>query len=394
MLRWAAVILGLLGILLTPDRGAGCGFCCDFRSPTLCSEVRQAHLVFVATVTQREHTADGKPCPPGERTELEILQVLKSGPVLEGRTVVLVRRDIAIEDPKNPPKFLVFCDVWNGQIDPYRGIPFTPQLVSYVQGALAVDPKDRRAQLRYYFDHLGSPDPVVAADAYQELDEASYTERRAALTGKASPDQIVRLLQDPKIPLERRRLFALLLGQCGKKEHAALVRRFLDQPENWKPSWKRWESSATWHAVIGYVMLCPEEGRAYVRDMVQDASIDFAHRFAALQALRFCWNTRPDLIGKEEILERMNRLLDQCDIADLAINDLQEWKCWEVLDHCLSLYDKKSHDIPIVRRAILRYALSCPKKKAAAFVAQLRKTDASLVEEMEELLKLEAAPKK
>src|SRR5438270_627759 len=55
-----------------------------------------------------------------------------------------------------------------------------------------------------------------------------------------------------------------------------------------------------------------------------------------------------------------------------------------------------SHDVPIIRRAILRYALSCPKQEAAAYVNQCRKRDPEMVKDTEELLKLEApapAPK-
>ncbi len=49
--------------------------------------------------------------------------------------------------------------------------------------------------------------------------------------------------------------------------------------------------------------------------------------------------------------------------------------------------------MPIIKRSILRYALSCPGPKAAQIVAEWRKTDPETVKDMEELIKLEAAPK-
>jgi hypothetical protein len=82
-------------------------------------------------------------------------------------------------------------------------------------------------------------------------------------------------------------------------------------------------------------------------------------------------------------------LLDQSDIADLAIEDLRLHKCWDDCDQVLGLAAKKSHDIPIVRRYILRYALNCPKPEAAAFVANMRKKDPEMVKDIEEFLKLE-----
>ena len=58
-------------------------------------------------------------------------------------------------------------------------------------------------------------------------------------------------------------------------------------------------------------------------------------------------------------------MLRQGELADLAVEDLRKWGRWETADKVLALYGKPSHNIPIVRRTILRYALSCPKKTAA-----------------------------
>lgn len=75
-------------------------------------------------------------------------------------------------------------------------------------------------------------------------------------------------------------------------------------------------------------------------------------------------------------------LLDQNDIADLAIEDLRKWKVWSLADRIVGLYNLKSHDVPIIRRSILRYALaytgdSKNSKDAmpAKFVADLRLKD-------------------
>src|SRR5262249_44637158 len=57
-------------------------------------------------------------------------------------------------------------------------------------------------------------------------------------------------------------------------------------------------------------------------------------------------------------------------------------------------YDKKSHSAPLVRRAILRYALTCPAKPAAEFVAGRRKAEPEVVKEGEEGLQFEKTPAK
>ena len=63
----------------------------------------------------------------------------------------------------------------------------------------------------------------------------------------------------------------------------------------------------------------------------------------------------------------------------------------------LGLWDLKTHEAPIIRRAILRFALQCPAEKcpkAAEFVAAQRKRDAEWVKDVEELLQLEIMPPK
>lgn len=86
-------------------------------------------------------------------------------------------------------------------------------------------------------------------------------------------------------------------------------------------------------------------------------------------------------------------LLDQSDIADLAIDDLRKRECWDLADRVLALQKSKAYEIPIVRRAVLRYALSCKGNKSAqAYVGEQRKNDPQMVADAEELLKLEQMP--
>ncbi len=71
----------------------------------------------------------------------------------------------------------------------------------------------------------------------------------------------------------------------------------------------------------------------------------------------------------------MGYLLAQSDIADLAIDDLRKRQCWDMTDRVLGLRNAKTYkgdlviDIPIVRRAILRFALGCKDSKAKSRAA-------------------------
>src|SRR5207248_1077890 len=98
------------------------------------------------------------------------------------------------------------------------------------------------------------------------------------------------------------------------------------------------------------------------------------------------------LVNQTDLIAGVCLLLQQPDIADLAIEDLRKWQVWGLCDRILGLKDKESHNIPIIKRSILRYALQCPKDEAKSFVAERRKQDPDTVQSSEELLKLEAMP--
>jgi hypothetical protein len=144
--------------------------------------------------------------------------------------------------------------------------------------------------------------------------------------------------------------------------------------------------------LVGYTLLQPKEGWNYTQALMKDSDKEFALRYAALRAARWFHNVRTEVVDKKDVVAGVASLLDQDDIADLAIEDLRRWGCWELTDRILDLAGKKSHDIPIIRRNILRYALQSPEKRAAEFVADMRKKDAKSVELAEELLKLDVSP--
>jgi hypothetical protein len=63
-------------------------------------------------------------------------------------------------------------------------------------------------------------------------------------------------------------------------------------------------------------------------------------------------------------------------------------------DKVLALQGTPAFEVPIVRRSLLRFALSCEGKvpAAKAYVAAQRNKDAQAVADAEELLKVEQAP--
>jgi hypothetical protein len=83
-------------------------------------------------------------------------------------------------------------------------------------------------------------------------------------------------------------------------------------------------------------------------------------------------------------------MIVQGELADLAVEDLRQWKLWDLTREVLGLYGKKGYDSPITQRAIVRYALSCPSDHAArSFLAGRRRQEPDLVKEVEESLQFE-----
>jgi hypothetical protein len=364
-------------LLSLPTLAPACEFC-GMQGQTLTSQVGQASMVLYGTFSPGKVDDDF--------TRMEVETVVKKHDVLGDKKIAMLARYIPT-DKDNKYKFMVFCDVYKGKIDPYHLIAFKndSDVAKYLKGALDIaKEKDVSVRLAFFFQYLDNADLEIANDSYKEFGNADYKDvREAAKT--MPPEKIADWLKDPNTPAFRHGLYALLLGHCGKAEHGKVLRDMLDDP-------KKRLSTGVDGMLVGYTLLQPKEGWKFTQDLLKDPDKEFALRYAALRAARWFHNVRTDVIDTKDVVAGVASLLDQDDIADLAIEDLRRWGCWELTDRILDLSGRKSHDIPIIRRNILRYALQSPEKRAAEFVADMRKKDSKTVELAEELLKLDPTP--
>src|SRR5471030_2163065 len=60
--------------------------------------------------------------PQVSATKMQIRQVLRDDPFRNGAKEIIIPRFLPVSDPKNPPLFLVFCDVFDKKLDVYRGV--------------------------------------------------------------------------------------------------------------------------------------------------------------------------------------------------------------------------------------------------------------------------------
>lgn len=348
------------------------------QTPTLRKTFGESKLVLYGTLKNPKLN----PATNTGTVDLEIENVLKNDPFATGKKTVTLNRYVPV-DPKNAPRYLVFCDVDNGKLDPYRGIELKSNAaVDYLRGAAVLNPKDSTAALLYFFRYIDHTEAEIANDAFLEFAKASDQEV-GEVAKKLDPEKIRKLLTDPQTPPARIGLYSFLLGACGGDKEATLLRSMLD-----KPSEKARE--AIDGVLAGYIQLRPREGWQLASDLLQDTKErSIIDRTRVLHTLRFYHGWKPK-DAKPEVLGALKATLNT-DLADLALEDLRKWEWWEETASVLALYGKKGYEAPLMRRAIVRYALTCPRPDAMNFIKERRAKEPDLVKDVEENLKFEKA---
>lgn len=314
-------------------------------------------------------------------TNLRVEATFKDHPFLKDKASVTIPRFIPVQDRNNPPRFVLFCDVLNDKLDAWRGVPLSAKDgADYVKGALALDPKDRGRALLYFFRFLEHADKEIAFDAFLEFAKSSDQDI-GQVADKLDPAKLRGWLKEPGTPSERLGLYAFLLGRCGGETEANLFQALLKDPDE--------RALAAYDGLLcGYIQLRPKAGWDLVTDVLRDNKTKFQVRLAAVRALRFYHGWKPD-DTRTQVLRGLRAILDQGELADMAVEDLRRFQLWDLTREVLACFGKKPYDAPITTRAIVRYALSCPSTEAKAFVAELRKREAELVKECEEALQFD-----
>lgn len=375
MLRSVAAAVALVALAARAD---ACTFCGDTvrTQPTLRMHYAQAKVVLVGTLKNPRFdvkTDEGF-------TDLHARAALKDDAARGGQNVLVIRRYLPVIGD-TPPDFVAFYAVADGKLAYTFGVPGPAAVVEYLTGAAKLEAADAPTRLAYFFKHLASADPTVAADAFVEFARASDAD---IVKGAKhfDPATLRKLIADEKTPGERLGVFAFLLGACGGPADAAFLGGALKQspmPERVRDSFGG--------LLAGYVLLAPKDGWAFTAAVLADDKQPFAARLSALGTVRFFQAAR-GADCKADVLKCCAVLLPHGDFADQAVEDLRRWGYWELSAEVFAQFGKPTHAAPIVRRCIVRYALSCPNDDAKTFVAALRRTDPKLVETVEAQLKL------
>jgi hypothetical protein len=379
--RALGIVVLVIALVASPVRP--CSLCTlQVQTATYRQDAGQSKLILFGAVTaSRLLPANGAGDAGKGVSTFEIKTVLKSDPWLGKKTAVEIPRYVPVSDPKDPPKFILFCDVYKGDIDVFRGAPVKTETAAvYLKGLLAADAKGTTDVLRHCFDYLEHADKELAADAYLEF--AKATDRDiAGVAPKLPPEKLRGWLKDANTPEQRLGMYAFLLGGCGGDADAKLLRAMIEKPTE--------RTSPAFDGLLGgYIQLRPKDGWDLALSILKDEKRPFALRFAVVRTLRFYHTWKPEETQKL-VMQGMATILSQSDVADIAVEDLRRWKAWDLTSDVLALYGKKGYDAPLMQRALVRYALTCSRPEAKKFADDLRRTDPELYRDVAEALEFE-----
>jgi len=375
--------LWLISILFVPHAITACSLCNPLlkNQDTLGEEMERAKLVLFGRATASTLSTQAGATPGSGTTQFQIDRILKDDPFLVNKKTLLLERYVPVLNAKDPPRFLVFCEVAKDKLDVYLGRSVRSEaVVEYLEKAAKERKQGRVHALKYYFQNIDNADEVIAADAFLEFARASDQEINVARR-LLSADKIRGMMQNPKTNPDFLGLLAFLLGGCGNERDAEFLRTMAGKSEqNWL--------KARDGLLAGYLSLKPGEGWELLHAHVADRKKAFPERFAAICALRFCYGLK---LGDHRAgaLRCLEAMLPDGEVADMAIEDLRQWQLWDLTNVVLDQYGKKSHAAPITKRTIIRYALCCPSPAAKQFVERVRGQDGELVREVAEGLQFE-----
>ncbi|MCE9530020.1 MAG: hypothetical protein K8T89_02595 [Planctomycetes bacterium] len=370
------IIFTAIVMLVLAPQGRTCSICDpNFQQrPTMRQSAKLSKFIVLGTLNNAR--LDGEK----GRTDFQIERVIINDPAIEKQKTLTIPAYIPV-DPKNPPRYLMFAEFINGRLDiVHSRLTQGTAIADYLKETLRIEDRDRSAVLQFCFKHIDSADAEVSADAFHELAKASDQEI-ADVARKLAPDKFRKLMKDPKTPADRLGIYAYLLGACGEKADADFLLKFINANDD--------RGNAALSGLLGgLIELRPEQGWATVGTILRDPKQAFSNKLAALGTIRFYHSCNPTG-SRSAILEALTAVVEQGDMADMAIEDLRRWQWWEHTKLIIAQDQKKSHAAPLVRHAILRYALCCPRPEAAEFVKARRIEDAATVKRIESSLEFE-----
>ncbi len=104
-------------------------------------------------------------------------------------------------------------------------LPVTDKAVEYVKTIVTL-PADPVKRIEFYHEYLENSEPLLARDAYDEFASAPYDDLKK-IKPKLNREKLLGWIEDTSLPPDRKRLYLVLLGICGKPGDAKLLEEML-----------------------------------------------------------------------------------------------------------------------------------------------------------------------
>ena len=373
------LLFSLLFMQVASSFVGACSICSGFsQSLTFREEAArpQAKVIFLAKVANSTLSKDGKGF-----SLLSIEKLFRKPMALElGKTVRLAQYIPVAET--GDAFLLIFADVRDGQVEPYRGVSLKGrQAEGYLSAMFDASPLDPVLRLEKVMPFLESPVREVASDAFLEFAKAN-DETLARVSKKMDATHLRTWILDARVPEERLGLYAYLLGGCGGAGDIDFLMGILrDQG--------RRSAAAYDGAMIALLRLQPERTWPVVYGLLENQDTSLQLRLACFRSLKAMLLIAESPTDREKIYKAYRVAWQQGELADLSVEELRRTSKWEWTDEILVRYGTKGYEAPVVKRAILRYALTAPQTPTLQkFLDQRKQSEPMVLEEVRESLGL------
>jgi hypothetical protein len=361
----------LVAICVTVQTCLACSICGGSFATrtTLREKLAQSVVVVEGTLKNAKPNTDDT----GGTTEFHFGTTLKTTEKWKDtRLVVLPKYYPTIGS--TPARYLIFFEVTDDKLLMIHGVESTAALTEFLQVSAKLA-KTGPQLLAQAFTQLEHPDALVASEAFLEFALASDADIAAAKK-QYDPKKLRAWINAKDTPIERIGVYAILLGLCGDATTDA-------------PAFKKWMTEERFGTqlsglIAGMIQLDAKAGWANLNVILSDTKLPFTQRLSALLALRFLQATVGP-VHRADIVKACGQMVTDAEFADLVIDDLRRWAWWDHTEKILASYNATSPKI--LKRTIVRYALQCPEKPAAVFIAKVRATEPDLVKKVEDTLK-------
>lgn len=332
-----------------------CPFCSAV-SQTIRQEMGVMDAVVIAETTSQSIRNEES----GE-VKMKVVRVLKGTEHVEADSFVTV---VYFGEVAEGRRFML------SGVDPpniqWSALPLTKESEAYVLKVTEL-PDDGLERLKFFQNFLQSDDTMLSRDSYDEFAITPYPIVQS-LKPFMNHAELVKWIQEPEMPADRKRLYLTMLGVCGTEADVPMLEKMLTGTE---PS-----SRAGLDALIAcYLILAGEDGLELVnKQFLANKQAPYADTYAAIMAIRF-HGTETDKIPRSSLVKSLHLVLDRKDLADLVIPDLSRWGDWSQIDRLVGLFIEAEEDNNWIRVPVVNYLRACPKPEAEAALEKLREID-------------------